>query len=456
MSTNTAYSNIAPPASFADIVEGLIPAVVNISTTQKLTLGNAKSLRPGTPSDLLEEFLERFGELAPGLEEEMGKRQTLGSGFIIDPSGYIVTNYHVIAEAEEITVKLNDKRSLKAKVIGYDSKTDLALLKVDSSKPLPSVSFGDSNTARVGEWIIAIGNPFGLGGTVTTGIISARARNINAGPFDDFIQTDAAINTGNSGGPMFNIKGEVIGINTAIISPSGGNIGIGFATPASLAKPVIDQLRNNGKIRRGWLGIKIQPVTEEIAESLSLKEPQGMLVAEVTPQGPAEQAGIKAGDIILSFDGNSDMQKLPRFVAETPIGQKATIKILRGGETLSFHVRIGELQEEEIAAVKSPKETRMSETLGLSLESLTHEKRQKYKIPSNVKGVLIVQVHRGSMASKRGLMEGDVIAAVNQTFVNSPSQVTDIIAQAKANQKKTILLLINRKGETQYLALPLN
>ena len=322
--------------------------MVNISTTQiskKSDRGpEIPQFPPGSPFE--EFFKDFFDRNRP--DSAPRKVTSLGSGFIIDPSGYIVTNHHVIEDAEEVTVILHDDTNLKAKIIGRDTKTDLALLKVEAKKPLPYVKWGDSEKARVGDWVLAIGNPFGLGGTVTAGIISARKRDINSGPYDSYLQTDASINRGNSGGPMFNLDGEVIGINTAIFSPSGGSIGIGFAIPSAQARTVIDQLRKYGRTRRGWLGVRIQTVTDQIAESLAMGRARGALVAGVTDNGPADKAGIKSGDVIVAFDGQDidEMRDLPRLVAETAIDKDVKVRVIRGGKPVELSVQVGELPDE--------------------------------------------------------------------------------------------------------------
>jgi len=460
-----------PPEGFADIVEKLMPAVVNISTTQKMT---AKNTAPstealprfpkGSPFEDFNDFFDKFGN--QGLDGEDGtgshKIVSLGSGFVIDPSGYIVTNNHVIAEADEITVTFSNDLQMKAKIIGSDTKTDLALLKVDTKKPLPFVKFGNSDKSRVGDWIVAIGNPFGLGGTVTSGIISARARDINAGPFDDFIQTDAPINKGNSGGPMFNMAGEVVGINTAIYSPSGGSVGIGFATPSSLAKPVIDMLRQGKKIHRGWLGVKIQSITEDIAESLGLSEDKGALVVDVTKASPADKAGILTGDIILVFDGKevAAMRKLPRIVAETPVGKKVDVVLLRKDTKQTVSVVLGEQNEkEEVQASanteNSTKPQPSKVILGMNLSPLTTELRNSYNIAADIKGVVITALGKSSEAAQRGLQVGDVLIGVNHDAVTSIEQLSRLVTQAKKEGHKSVLLLINRAGTAQFVPLPL-
>lgn len=464
-----------PQEDFADTVQVLMPAVVNISTTQKLSSPPLQQnvpmpqFPPGSPFEEFNELFEKFGKQGNNDGEEGGdgkKAISLGSGFIIDPSGYIVTNNHVIAEAEEISITLSDDTQLKAKVIGRDSKTDLALLKVEPPKPLPSVKFGDSDKSRVGEWVIAIGNPFGLGGTVTAGIISARARDINAGPFDDFIQTDASINKGNSGGPMFNTNGEVIGVNTAIYSPSGGSVGIGFATPANMAKPVIEELRKNGRIKRAWLGVKIQNISSDIADSLGLKEDKGALVAEVNTGSPAAKAGIEVGDVILSFDGKeiAAMRKLPRIVADTPIGKTVDVELLRKGTKKQVRVTLAELTEkveEQQAGLKngngapSANATTNTDFLGITLAKLTQELRSRYSVPAELNGLLVLKVKKTSEAGARGVQAGDVLQAVNQTTVTELKQVEAAVKAAKAEGKKSVLLLINRRGDTQFVPLPI-
>ena len=336
------------PESVADVAAPLLDAVVNISTTQ--TVGGSSSAVPGPKLPQGSPFQQFFDEFSGdnGGDNVPHRVQSLGSGFVIDPSGLIVTNNHVIEGADEITANFNDGTKLTATLIGHDEKTDLALLKVKADKPLTSVNFGDSGKIRVGDWVMAIGNPFGLGGTVTLGIVSARNRDINSGPYDNFIQTDASINRGNSGGPLFDMDGEVVGINTAIISPSGGSIGIGFAVPSEIAIGVVDQLRQFGETRRGWLGVRIQQVTEDVAQGMSMTgPPRGALVASVDAKGPAAEGGIQAGDVILSFDGEAidSMHDLPRIVAEKPVGKQVTVHVLRAGKEQDVTVTLGRLEE---------------------------------------------------------------------------------------------------------------
>ena len=361
-------------------------------------------LPPGSPfEEFFEEFFKNRRGRAAGRAATPTPRRvnSLGSGFIIDPSGLVVTNNHVIADADEVTVILNDGTTLKAEIVGSDTKTDLALLKVKPDKPLKAVKFGDSDKLRLGEWVIAIGNPFSLGGTVTAGIVSARNRDIHSGPYDNYIQTDAAINRGNSGGPLFNLNGDVIGVNTAIISPSGGSIGIGFAVPSKTVVAVIDQLREFKEVRRGWLGVRIQQVTDEIADSLNVKPARGALIAGIDDKGPAKPAGIEPGDVVVKFDGKDikEMRDLPRIVAETPVGKDVEVTIIRKGKEETKTVKLGRLDDGEKQAALTPKKRSRRKTrpvvkkaLGLDLANLTDELRKKHKIKDKVKGVLITGV----------------------------------------------------------------
>ena len=419
------------PDGIADIAEKVIDSVVNISTSQSVEAkgGGREAMPQLPPGSPFEEFFDDFFKNrrggSPKGGDKSGEMQTprktnsLGSGFIIDAEGVVVTNNHVIADADEINVILNDGSKLTAELVGKDSKSDLAVLRVRSEKPLKAVKFGDSDKLRLGEWVIAIGNPFSLGGSVTAGIVSARNRDINSGPYDNYIQTDAAINRGNSGGPLFNLSGEVIGVNTAIISPSGGSIGIGFAVPSNSALAVIDQLRQFGETRRGWLGVRIQQVTDDIAESLSLKPPRGALVAGLDDRGPAKPAGIEPGDVIVKFDGRDikDMHDLPRIVADTPVGKEVDVIVIRKGKEETHKVKVGRLEDGEKLAAGNKKEAAPEEksvvqkTLGLELSSLTDDLRKKYKIRDNIKGVIITGVDPSvaSAPPDKRLSSGDVI-----------------------------------------------
>ncbi|MFN3828284.1 MAG: DegQ family serine endoprotease [Micavibrio sp.] len=457
------------PASFADLSEKLLPAVVNISSTHKALepqdFPDMPHFPPGSPfEDFFEEFMNRRGDGMP-----MDPPASLGSGFIIDAEkGYIVTNNHVIKDADEVRITLHDDTSIPATIVARDEKTDLALLEVKTEKKLTAVSFGKSDNLRVGDWILAIGNPFGLGGTVTAGIISAQQRDIQSGPYDDFIQTDASINRGNSGGPMFNLDGEVIGINTAIFSPSGGSVGIGFAIPSDLAKPVIDQLIKYGRTRRGWLGVRIQAVTDDIAESFGMKASQGALVASITPTGPAEVAGLKAGDIIVKFNGKDikEMRELPRLVAETEINTEAKIEFWRDGKLQNAKIKVGELEKAEdeglIAAASEEGEddivspdSKNIESVGLSLSAISAQDREAFNIGNEIEGVIVKDVTAGSEAATKGLAAGDVIVEINQQAVTTPGEVSEVIQKAEKSGRSSVLLLVNRENDVRFVALRL-
>ncbi|MDD3288927.1 MAG: DegQ family serine endoprotease [Alphaproteobacteria bacterium] len=460
------------PSGFADLAEKLLPAVVNISTTQTINSKDELFMQdfpdlqvpPGSPfEDFFQEFMNKKGKRGEGNKETKRKATSLGSGFVVDPSGYIVTNNHVIQDADEITVILQDDTNLVASVVGHDKKTDLALLKVTPKKSLVSVSWGDSDKIRVGDWIMAIGNPFGLGGTVTTGIISARARDINSGPYDDYLQTDAPINRGNSGGPMFDMDGKVIGVNTAIFSPSGGSIGIGFAVPSSMAKSVIDQLKAHGHTRRGWLGVRIQLVTPEIAESLGMSgAPRGALVSGVTPGGPAAQAKIEPGDVIVGFDGKdvNEMRRLPRIVAETDVDRTVPITVFRKGKELSLQVKVGELESNDEAQKDEEKEAKISEThnaekvdeIGAHAAPISDALRKQFDIKKEVKGLVVVNVSANGIAAEQGIMAGDVISEASQQEVATVAALNEMIQKAKKDNKP-LLLLVDRKNELRFVAI---
>jgi serine protease Do len=471
------------PDKIADVAEAVIDAVVNISTSQTVTAGgpaarSGPESRPGPegrqgpqlpPGSPFEEFFEEFFKNRRGQGENKGggnqprRVNSLGSGFVIDPSGIVVTNNHVIADADEIQVVFNDGSKLKAELIGKDSKTDLAVLKINPDKPLKAVKFGNSEKLRLGEWVIAIGNPFSLGGSVTAGIVSARNRDINSGPYDNYIQTDAAINRGNSGGPLFNLDGEVVGVNTAIISPSGGSIGIGFAVPANTALAVIDQLREFKEVRRGWLGVRIQQVTDDIAESLNIKPARGALVAGIDDKGPAKPAGIEPGDVIVKFDGKDikEMRDLPKIVGDTPVGKDVPVVVIRKGKEETKTVRLGRLEDTpQPASVKTdaPAQDKsvVQKALGLDLSNMSEDLRKKFKIKDGVKGVVIVGVDGGSAASEKRLSAGDVIVKVTDEEVASPADVQKRIDQLKKEGKKTALLLVaNAEGDVRFVALTL-
>ncbi|HEY1942172.1 MAG TPA: DegQ family serine endoprotease [Roseiarcus sp.] len=456
----------AKPTNLADLVDGVADAVVNISATQTVedkTPEGMPDLPKGTPfDDMFEQFFKNHG-LNNGAPHPH-KMSSLGSGFVIDPSGIVITNNHVVGDANDVVVIFTDGRKLKATIVGKDPKVDVAVLKVESDKPFKTVKFGDSDKMRVGDGVMAVGNPFGLGETVTAGIISARNRNIDSGPYDDFLQTDASINKGNSGGPLFNLQGEVIGINTAILSPSGGSIGIGFATPSSSVEPVIDQLEKYHETRRGWLGVRIQPVDDAIADSLGLGKARGALVAGVDDHGPAKPAGIVAGDVIVKFDGKDvkESRDLPRMVAGLAVGKEVPVVVVRNGQEITKTVTLGRLEDGEKAMAKADDTSGdqtppVTSALGLQLSPINEEARKSFKIKDGVKGVVISSVEPNSAAADKGLRPGDVIEEINQQAVENPADVSKSIAALKNAGKKSALLLVsNGSGDVRFVALALN
>ena len=452
-SVQTSAAMASAPESFADLAEAALPAVVNVSTTQLVDVKQQLVLPEFPEGSPMEEFFKEFQRRGMPLDKTPQKATSLGSGFIISEDGLMVTNNHVIEKAEEITITLHDNTQLEATVLGHDPKTDLALLKIKTNKKLPFVKWGDSTKARVGDWVMAVGNPFGLGSTVTAGIISARARNINAGPYDEFIQTDAAINRGNSGGPLFNSEGEVIGINTAIFSPTGGSVGIGFAVPSDLAQPIIKQIQEFGSTKRGWLGVRFQPVTPEIAESLGIDAVRGALVAEVDPKGPAKTAGIQAGDVILSYDGKEIGEKyaLPRLVADTKIGRTVPVVIKRNDSRKTLNVTIANLEEAE----KSGKITLSQNNTTDAVQTETIEGLKLKDNLSDEKGVVVVDVDSASDAAVKGIKAGDIILEVNQNPADSLDAVKENIQQAVEQEKRSVLLRIQRGQERTFVALKL-
>ncbi len=465
------------PQSLAELAATLSPAVVNISTTQTVTgTGDEGSDDQGDEDNGQDnggqgdddsggdgdgDSPNPFGQEAPATPGQPEKVQSLGSGFVVDATGIILTNNHVIDGADKIDVTFADGTTLPAKLKGRDEKTDIAVLKVDTKMPLPYVKLGDSNRMRVGDWVMAIGNPFGLGGTVTAGIVSALNRDIHAGNYDDFIQTDAAINRGNSGGPLFNLAGEVIGMNTAIISPSGESVGIGFATPSSTIAPVLAQIVKYGEIRRGWIGVRIQSVTPEIASTLGLPEAHGALVAGVAPGGPAEAAGLETGDLVVGFDGHPihEMRDLPRIVAETDIGKEAEIDVIRGGKEKSLKIKVGRLAGEapdnKAKAVKKPPVMEKTQALGLDLVAITPDLRDHFKLGADAKGVLVADVEPSSDAADKGIRPGDIIIRVGQSDVQTPKQVLAAIAVEKKAGRSSVLLRLLSGGAPRFVALPL-
>ncbi len=463
---NRLVENFEAPRSVAPLAKVLSKAVVNISTTmkRKMPLVNPHG-KNGPFGDEFRKFFERRGGRMPP-EHKRRRASALGSGFIIDPKGIVITNNHVIEGADEIIVNLQDGTRLKATLRGRDPKTDLAVLVVKPSRPLPYVEFGDSDKVEVGDWVLAIGNPFGLGGTVTLGIVSARNRDINAGPYDDFIQTDAAINKGNSGGPLFNMKGQVVGVNSAILSPSGGSVGIGFSIPSNLAKKVVAQLVKYGETRRGWLGVRIQTVTEDLAEGLGLKKPMGALVADVTKGGPADRAGLRPRDVIVEFNGVKveKMRDLPRIVAETPVGAEVVVKILRDGKPLDIKVTLGRLEKAEKMMRKAAREKgkagvgeKTKVLLGMKLGPLDDAARKRHKIPEKVKkGVVVLSVKPGADAEKKGLAAGDVILEAGNVEVSMPADVEKQIEAFRKKGRKAIPFLVLRKAagyDPRFIAL---
>lgn len=461
----TAPAAAAPmPESFSGLVEQVSPAVVTI-TAEKHVEQAAEQLpfggRGGQGSPF-EEFFRRFGTPhgpQGGPAPRGGKAVGLGSGFIIDgDDGYVVTNNHVIDGAENIRIALSDGTSLDAELIGTDPKTDIALLQVESDEDLPEVRFGDSDALKVGDWVMAVGNPFGLGGTVTAGIVSARGRAIGNDPLDDFIQTDAAINKGNSGGPMFDTDGSVMGVNTAIYSPNGGSVGIGFAVPANVAKPVIEQLKENGSVSRGWLGVNIQPVTPEIAEAMGLDTESGALISNVSADTPAAGAGLKAGDVITGVDEQpvEELRDLPRMIAGHKPGETVTLSVLRNGDSESVTVELGKLPTQQQVAEAAPEQDIEGKgELGLALAPLTDEVRQRLGLAEDLEGAVVARVDPTGPAAEKGLRQGDVITRVNGDDVTSPKAVVDAVSQAKDGDRKSVLLLIQRDDTSLFVPVPL-
>jgi serine protease Do len=469
----------AAPGSFAGLVRQVTPAVVNVSTTEHPSAaqmadedeggggGQMRQFPPGSPFD---EFFKRFFD-----EQQQGRRgprggggngggdadqviHGAGSGFIIDPAGYIVTNNHVVKDADNITVTLNDGTVIPAKVVGTDEKTDLALLKIDTDKKLTTVEWGDSDAAQVGDWVVAVGNPFGLGGSVTAGIVSARGRDLHSGPFDDFLQIDAPINRGNSGGPSFDTSGKVIGINSAIYSPSGGSVGIGFAIPSNLAKTVIAQIRDHGSVQRGWLGVQIQSVTPEMAEALGLDKARGALVADVQDDSPALKAGLRQGDVITTYDGKpvGQLSDLPRLVADTTAGKTVPVEVLRNGKSETVSVEIAKLpaSQEKVASAEENGPA-VDDQLGLSLSALTPKVRREFSVPDEVEGVLVTGIREDGPARETGVGPGDVIVRVGSESVKTPSEVAKQVKAAKEADRNAVMLLINRQGDQRFVALKL-
>ncbi len=464
----SAQRSFVPPPSLAPLADRLSDAVVNISTTQAQKGPQGVPLPKVPKGSPFEEFFDDFFQKRGGKAPPDRKISSLGSGFVIDPDGLIATNNHVIDGADEIIINFHDGTKLKVeKVIGRDTKTDIALLKVTPKKPLKAVPLGSSAKMAVGDWVLAIGNPFGLGGSVSLGIISAKQRDINSGPYDDYLQTDAAINKGNSGGPLFNMDGEVIGINTAIISPTGGSIGIGFSVPSDTVASVVDQLKKYGEIRRGWLGVKIQTVTEDIAETLGIAENTGALVGGISPGGPAAAGGIEAGDVILKFDGKdiSTMRGLPRIVSQTPVGQSVDVELLRGGKKKTIKVTVGRLVDDDDkpdAPATTPKadggkKSDITSLIGLKVSALTDELRAKYGLDAKMKGVVVVEIDPQSAAAQKSIKAGDVIVEAAQDPVTTPEDIVRSIEKVKKAGRKAVLLRVeDGKGDLRFVAVPVS
>ena len=453
-----------PPASFADLAKRLLPSVVNVSSkmgAKPIMTSEGEVPIPLPPGDPLEGPLKEFFKQNPQAIPK--KSLSLGSGFIIDPSGYILTNNHVITGSDDVEITVSDGRILKANIVGVDKKTDLAVLKVDSKTPLPAIKWGNSAALEIGDWTLVIGNPFGLGGTVTAGIISAKARDINAGPYDDFIQTDASINRGNSGGPMFNMNGEVIGISTAIFSPNGGSIGLGFAVPSNMAMLVADQLQKFGRTKRGWLGVQIQPVTKDLADVMGISESTGALVSFVTPGSPAATAGIMPGDLILSFNGHevNSSRKLPRLVAEGTVNKEVEITFQRKSQKKICKAKLGELESIE-STENAPKQTPAKDQkdsnviLGLSVAPLTPQVRTSFNIDKDLDGILVAKILIKERSGDIGLRPGDVIVAADDAVIKTIEDFSKRINEARSKAKKAVLLRIYRQGEFTFIALPLD
>ena len=453
----TSRAASVPPQSFADLAEKLGPTVVNIYTTQVVKAPRSPHEFFQQDPEMSEMFRRFFGPTPFGQDQQPreSKRTSLGSGIIISKDGYIITNNHVVENADSINVRLANFEEHDAKIIGRDPKTDIALIKIEAKNGLPAAELGDSDALRVGDWVMAIGNPFGFEQTVTAGIVSGKGRSLGSGPYENFIQTDASINPGNSGGPLFDLNGRMVGINTAIYSRSGGNIGIGFAIPVNMAKNVVDQLKNHGSVVRGWLGVMIQPVTPELAAQFKLDRPIGALIGEVSPNSPADKAGIKAGDVIVEFNGKeiSQVNSLPNLVAQTPVGSRAEVTLYRKGTKKTLPVIIAKLDEEQQNATRErSEESSSAKQLGLAVQDLTPEIASSLGI-TDKSGVLITDVVQGSPAADAGLRRGDLILEINQEAVRDVKSFLRAVKGIKG--KAMIALFVKREGHTRYVGLKL-
>ena len=446
------------PFSFADLVERVSPAVVTITSESIETQASLNA------EDLPAPFRDFFNQNGQGRSRTPHKAISAGSGFIIDRSGLIVTNNHVIENSRKITVKLPDGRSFEAKLIGTDPLTDIALIKVKSDKSLPTVEFGDDRQVRVGDWVVAVGNPFGLSNSVTAGIVSSLGRDIGNGPYTDFIQIDAPINRGNSGGPTFDLRGQVIGMNSMIFSPSGGSVGIGFAIPSSVVHEVVAQLLAHGHVERGYLGVNIQSITPDIASTLNISSPKGAIVAEVVPGGPAAKAGFEQGDVIVALNGRAveDSRDLTRHIAALPAGATANFAVMRGGQKRNITAAIGNRPDQRVASNGGPNtdsaqsdgpQAGAMQAMGLGLASVTPEARRNFNIDDNIDGVLVTRVDPDSDAGDKGIQPGDVVLSVANKPVHTPKDILNLIAAARSSGRKTVLLLVATQGGTRFVAV---
>jgi serine protease Do len=467
----------APSSGYADLIERVMPAVVSVTVeriaspetvTGPREFGGPQGPQGGGDREMFERFMERFfgergmqpfqGPQGPQMPRGNMPMAAAGTGFIFDPAGYIATNNHVITDAADVTVTMYDGREYSAQVVGSDRDTDLAVLKIDADQDLPFVEFADTDSVRVGDPVIAIGNPFGLGSTVTAGIVSAKNRVIGAGRFDDFMQIDAPINHGNSGGPTFNLDGKVIGVNTAIQSPTGGNVGIGFAIPADLASEIVADLQDDGQVERGWLGVHIQGLDEDLAAGLNLDAPKGALVAQVAPGSPAADAGLEQGDVVLSYNGQAidQVRDLTRMVADTDPGTDAKVVVWRDGQERALDVEIGEMTADEQVAAATPEEAAdNSAKLGVALAQLTPEAKRSMELGDDVEGAVVTDVQPGSPAAEKGLQRGDVIVEADHKKVTEPKTVSDAVREAAERGDETILLLVKRDGQDRFVAVRL-